>query len=403
MARIYNKMTVDITKSIPDIITAKQHDAKSRFLDVILSDNGKPIDLTGHEVRIYGKKADGKEFFNNGEITDAAGGRCQFELTSQALAVANDLRCEITLWKNNEELLTTPTFVIHVVKNLRTSGAIESANEYGALVVLYQNLYEAWDLMTEMVEKIGKTNDTGGSVTAGSVNAKLNCIQTKIADLDSDVSSFRTVAAKEATVSDISQRIGQTGNTGGTTTAGSVFGKLNALLTRWTQARAGYVDTIYNATNASSVISATGSLSQKLNFIIDNLTTGQAKQWKLETGSQSLTTSAASATLWEKNGTGVLQAVTFVCTSTSPGQFVNVEIEVDGVVICSNTENFYRKEAGNRTICYVAPVARYYLASSQYLAYPFSVVSSVDETLTNPLPSILNITFISMCLLCVWN
>lgn len=153
--QVYNKVTIDVKRKFNDIITAKQNDTKSRYLDVILVDNGVILDLTGHEVRIYGRKADGKEFYNEGIITDSKKGRCQFELTTQALALAQDLSVEIVIFKDNTEILSTLPFTIHVVKSLMSDNTVESSNEYGALVLLYQNLYEAYALMTEMVEKIG--------------------------------------------------------------------------------------------------------------------------------------------------------------------------------------------------------------------------------------------------------
>lgn len=163
MAQVYKKINIDVNSKITDIVTAVQGDASSRYLDVVLWDSSVAIDLTGHEVRIYGKKADGTEFYNNGEITNATGGRCQFELTSQALALAQDLEVQIIIFKNNVEILSTQPFTIHVVKSLLSDSSIESSNEYGALVVLYQNLYEAYDLMTEMVQKIGNA----GTVAQG--------------------------------------------------------------------------------------------------------------------------------------------------------------------------------------------------------------------------------------------
>jgi uncharacterized protein (UPF0333 family) len=162
MSQVYNKMRINVNEQITDIVTAKQNDANSRFLDVYLYDAGKPIDLTGNEVRIYMRKPDKTEIFNNGEITDATAGRCQFELTSQALAAYGVLFAEISIWKDNVEILTTQTFHIFIAESIRDDASIESSNEYGALVVLFQNLYEAWDLMQDMTENFG----TPGEVAA---------------------------------------------------------------------------------------------------------------------------------------------------------------------------------------------------------------------------------------------
>lgn len=171
MAKTYNTLTIEVKEDITDIITAKQDDTQSRYLDVRLQDDGQPINLTGNEVRIYGRKKDGTSFFNDGTITDAVNGRCQFELTNQALAVVGDVAVEISIWQNNQRILTTQTFKVYVVPKIRDDNAIESSNEFGALVVLFQKLYDFW---LDIEKTLGKPNDTGGTETTGTVMAKLN-------------------------------------------------------------------------------------------------------------------------------------------------------------------------------------------------------------------------------------
>jgi hypothetical protein len=95
--------------------------------------------------------------------------------------------------------------------------------------------------------------------------------------------------AQESSVQEVNQKIGSTGDTGGSTTAGSLFAKLNAILTNWTSTRAGYIDTIKTNTDniyakvdtevASAVsntatnntASKTGVLSAKLAYVISLL------------------------------------------------------------------------------------------------------------------------------------
>ncbi len=174
MAKTYNVMKINIKEEITDIITAKQDDLNSHYLDVYLRDNGIPINLTGHEVRMYGEKADGTVFFNDGEVTDPTNGRCQFPITSQALAIANDLNVEISIWKDNVQILTTQTFTIHVTRSLRSNNSVESSNEFGALVILYQKLYDFIADVTELLHLVGQPADTGGTTLEGTVMAKMN-------------------------------------------------------------------------------------------------------------------------------------------------------------------------------------------------------------------------------------
>lgn len=222
MAQTYNKMKIDIKEPVTDIITAKQNDSNSRFLDVYLYDGGVPIDLTGHEVRIYMLKPDGTEIFNNGEITNAAAGRCQFELTSQALGAVGVLKCEISIWQGNTEILTTQTFHVFVAESLRSNGSIESSNEYGALVVLFQNLYQSIDLMQDMVANFGTPSGTVDADTFWQMLEKLY--------------EVNEAALANASVSEVLNRIGQ--STSGETlfqvvegvenTSQSILSKLNA-------------------------------------------------------------------------------------------------------------------------------------------------------------------------------
>lgn len=203
MSQVYNKMRINVNEQITDIVTAKQNDANSRFLDVYLYDAGKPIDLTGNEVRIYMRKPDKTEIFNNGEITDATAGRCQFELTSQALAAYGVLFAEISIWKDNVEILTTQTFHIFIAESIRDDASIESSNEYGALVVLFQNLYEAWDLMQDMTSNFG---------TPGEVAAENN-VTTFWQGIEKMITLFNNQAAANSPIKSIQRGVTTTATT----------------------------------------------------------------------------------------------------------------------------------------------------------------------------------------------
>ena len=55
-------------------------------------------------------------------------------------------KTQISVWKDNTEILSTQVFEINVTKTLLGNSSVESSNEYGTLVLLFQNLYEAYDL-----------------------------------------------------------------------------------------------------------------------------------------------------------------------------------------------------------------------------------------------------------------
>lgn len=219
MAKTYNKLNIEINQKVTDIITAVQDDTNSRYLDVQLFDNGTPINLTGQEVRIFLKKPDGTNIWNDGEVTSATEGRCQFLLTTQTLAVCGVLETQISIWQNNEEILSTEIFKIFVTKSLRSSGSIESSNEYGSLVVLFQNIYEALDLMTEMVQSFGTAGAVAQGIPVTTFWQMLEAVYTVNAE-----------ALANASVSEVLDRIGLTTDTGGSTTAGTLMAKTNRLI-----------------------------------------------------------------------------------------------------------------------------------------------------------------------------
>lgn len=220
MAETYNRLELDVNIKPHNIITAVQKDSDSRYLDVFLFNNGVPIDLTGHEVRIYMRKPEkGGEIFNDGKITEPENGRCQFLLTTAALEKTGHLQTQISIWKDNREILSTQIFEIFVTKSLRTTGSIEGSNEYGALVVLFQNLYQSIDLMTDMVQNFGKAGEVAAGIPAGTFWQMLEAVYAVNKD-----------ALENASVSEVLNRIGLTGDTGGSQTEGTVFGKENAIL-----------------------------------------------------------------------------------------------------------------------------------------------------------------------------
>ena len=210
-------------------IVAKQNDTKTRSLDITVTDNGVPVDLTGCEVRIYGRKKDGTEFYNDGILQDATKGRCLFEATTQMLAYAGqNVNCEIVVFKDNEQILSTMPFDIFVVESLMGENAIESSNEYGALVVLFQNLYEAHDLMTTMVENIGSPSEIAAQYNLATMWQAWEFLTDY---MKTDLTNKIDEAIANAAVQGVLDRIGLTADTGGSATAGTLMGKLNGLFT----------------------------------------------------------------------------------------------------------------------------------------------------------------------------
>lgn len=228
MAVTYNKMLLDINEKPSDIITAVQNDTNSRYLDVNLYDNGVPINLEGCEVKIFmNKPKNGGEIWNDGVITEAENGRCEFLLTTEALAKMGHLQVQISIWKDNTEILSSQIFEIYVTESLLGESSVESSNEYGTLVVLFQNLYEAYDLMTTMVQNIGKPDEVAAQYDLATMWQAWEFL---VAYMKGDFTDKVDEAIANSSTQGVLDLIGATADTGGSTMAGTVMAKLNAII-----------------------------------------------------------------------------------------------------------------------------------------------------------------------------
>ncbi len=126
----------------------------------------------------------------------------------------------------------------------------------------------------DVKEVIGQTTNTGGTLTAGTVMAKLNKLLTDWTNVRAGkIDTINTNAAKltDARVGYIDKlaNFGATTDTGGTATTGTAMAKLNKLLIDWTTARAGKIDTINtNTSNLNTRLTSTraGYLDKLANF-----------------------------------------------------------------------------------------------------------------------------------------
>ena len=161
MAQEIGKITISVNRDIQDIIVAKQLDANSRFLQVTLvHENGTAVDLTGHIVRFNARKPDLTVIFNNCKITDAPNGVFLVEFTDQTLALPGRVEADISVHTEDEEtILTTRTFGINVQAMIRDDETIESSNEFGAVVILFQDVWDMRQIIIDMNEKQGNLTD----------------------------------------------------------------------------------------------------------------------------------------------------------------------------------------------------------------------------------------------------
>lgn len=194
----YKKMVIEVDQPINDIVTAVQEDANSRYLDIQLFKDGVSFDLTNTKVRIYMIKPDGKHVFHDGEIKDPVSGRCQFLLTTQILAACGEAEVQIKVFSMEEtQIVSTQVFKMYITKTLLTNEDIESSNEYGSLVILFQNVYEALQMIKAMLDNFGEPGETAAGISADTFWKMLEAVYNVNAD-----------ALKNASVSEVLERIG---------------------------------------------------------------------------------------------------------------------------------------------------------------------------------------------------
>lgn len=130
------------------------------------------------------------------------------------------------------------------------------------------------ETLDEVDEKIGSTKDTGGSNTAGSVFAKLNYLVSQVSSYLSNIYirlGTPTDSANDATSGNVHAKLnwflnlfGKTNDTGGSSTAGTVMAKGNAILTE--------VIKIGNANDAGGN-ETSESVFAKLNYLVNQVKT----------------------------------------------------------------------------------------------------------------------------------
>ena len=144
-------ININLHQPIYEKLTAKQGDIASRYLLFHLLDGDKPFDLTGKSVRVYARKPDKTEIFNDLIINDETKGYCTLELTSQCLAEAGIVKMELYISQSGKVLTSIP-FDLEVISCVNTINAIVSTNEFTALTKGLGSLNEYDKYKNEIIE-----------------------------------------------------------------------------------------------------------------------------------------------------------------------------------------------------------------------------------------------------------
>lgn len=188
-----NRVVLNINQKYVMPIPYTQQGDTARVLTFNILDKGVPFNLTGKTVRAKILKPDNTKCYNDLTITNATGGECDLKLTNQVLAVAGKVNCQLEI-KEGEELLSTIIFTIDVEPSIDINGAVESTNEFTALLNGIIKLDE-WDKYFK---------ETSGAIEE-KYTERLNGIDSSLEENVQEVNKVKTDYAKKTEVSELTK------------------------------------------------------------------------------------------------------------------------------------------------------------------------------------------------------
>lgn len=212
---------------------------------------------------------------------------------------------------------------------------------------------------------IGKNDD----VTNETVNGKLNMVLSSTS-ANSSANAGGTLSQKLSYI--ISTLLGSSNATGGSNTEGTVMSKLNALLSLWTSTRAGYVDNIQSYTATNNSANSSGTLSQKLSYLIAQRQASQTGE-----GTTVYSGSITSATYKDR----------YICIA----KFVAPVSGIYKVTVTSNSQNYSESIDVRKIVS--ETVAYCYDATNT--SYSYVGVKSIDQNASYDASSVNSVSYVS--------
>ena len=140
--KLYYPITVDLYKPYPLPLVEAQQNNIGRGVLVTLTAQGAVITPTGESIQLYAKKPDGKISYLPCTLT---GSQVECDFTNQMLAIPGMVQIELQMiggTSGNETEITTPIFCVQVNPSNVDDSAVESQDEFPALVTALAEVAE---------------------------------------------------------------------------------------------------------------------------------------------------------------------------------------------------------------------------------------------------------------------
>lgn len=140
--KLYYPITVDLYKPYPLPLMEAQQNNIGRGVLVTLTAQGAVITPTGESIQLYAKKPDGTISYLACTLT---GSQIECDFTNQMLALPGIVQVELQMiggTSGNETEITTPIFCVKVNPSNVDDSAVESQDEFPALVTALAEVAE---------------------------------------------------------------------------------------------------------------------------------------------------------------------------------------------------------------------------------------------------------------------
>lgn len=202
MRKVEHRLRLDLLRGgNQGYIRVKRGENGARRLAIALYMHSAPYMADAGTTAVFRAiKPDNTQLFNSATITDNV---VTVGLTTQTVAALGTVRCELSIYGMNNELLYSPQFDIVVEDNLYDDGAIESTNEYTELTQTLASIRASQAEIDTITQQMGSWETAeAGRATAEIARAEAEEARATAETARASAESARVMAETERTAAE---------------------------------------------------------------------------------------------------------------------------------------------------------------------------------------------------------